>query len=125
MRANAKYAGQSKEFWANIRLISQEVGYTERGTNSIKIPTVDAIRKKFNDLGLISAHIIRADNTLTDFGQYLIDYFTYRSTILNEKVQDLLMSRESAEIEFISSPPNYPHLTLECTPPVELGQTTD
>lgn len=100
MRANAKYAGQSKEFWANIRLISQEVGYTERGTNSIKIPTVDAIRKKFNDLGLISAHIIRADNTLTDFGQYLIDYFTYRSTILNEKVQDLLMSRESAEIEF-------------------------
>jgi hypothetical protein len=100
LRANAKYTGQSKEFWANIRLISQEVGYTERGTNSIKIPTVDAIRKKFNDLGLISAHIVRADDTLTDFGQYLIDYFTYRSMILNEKVQNLLMSRESAEIEF-------------------------
>ena len=43
MRANNTFQRQSKEFWANIRLISQQVGYTERGKGTIKIPTKDEV----------------------------------------------------------------------------------
>lgn len=101
MKADPRFLTQPKEFWANVRTISQEVGYTERGANSIKIPSLKAIRHEFGKLGLSTSHIADAhDNTLTDFGYRLFDYFTYRATVLNDTVQGHFMSKESAEIEF-------------------------
>lgn len=100
MKADTRFITQPKEFWANVRTISQEVGYTERGANTIKIPSLSAIRTKFGRLGLTTAHIEGKDGGLTDFGQRLFDYFTYRADVLNETVQGLLMNKESAEIEF-------------------------
>lgn len=100
MKADARFLTQPKEFWANVRTISQEVGYTERGANSIKIPSLNAIRKKFDRLGLTTAHIAGADDTLTDFGQCLFDYFSFRATVLNNTVQRYLMEKDSAESEF-------------------------
>lgn len=100
MKADPRFLSQSKEFWANIRTISQEVGYTERGENSIKIPTLEAIRHEFNRLGLKSTHIGDTGNDLTVFGQRLFDYFSYRSKVLNDSVQWNFMKKELAEIEF-------------------------
>ena len=100
MKADSRFLTQPKEFWANVRTISQEVGYTKRGANSIKIPSLKAIRAEFSNLGLSAAHISATDNTLTDFGQRLFDYFTFRATVLNDTVQGYFMKKESAEIEF-------------------------
>jgi hypothetical protein len=100
LKADPRFITQPKEFWANVRIISQEVGYTERRSNSIKIPTLEAIRKKFSLLNLSTTHIAHTDNRLTDFGQDLFAYFTFRATVLNDTVQGLLMTKESAEIEF-------------------------
>lgn len=100
MKADTRFLAQPKEFWANVRTISQEVGYTERGANSIKIPSLNAIRKEFGRLGLTSAHIAGADDTLTEFGQRLFDYFAFRATVLNDTVQGYFMKKESAEVEF-------------------------
>ena len=100
MKADPRFISQPKEFWANVRTISQEVGYTERGTKSIKIPTLLAIRKQFEKLGLSAGHIVNGDNELTDFGKNLFDYFTYRATCLNDTVQGNLMDKAAAEIEF-------------------------
>lgn len=100
MKADLRFLTQPQEFWANVRTISQEVGYTERGTKSIKIPSLKAIRDKFDKLGLNASHIARTDNTLTDFGQRLFDYFTFRAEVLNDTVQGHLMNKESAETEF-------------------------
>jgi hypothetical protein len=33
MKANDKFLNLSKTFWANVRLISQAVGYTAKGTD--------------------------------------------------------------------------------------------
>ncbi len=100
MKANPRFLTQPKEFWANVRTISQEVGYTERGTNSIKIPSLNAIRHEFGSLGLSTAHITGTDNMLTDFGQRLFDYFTFRALVLNDTVQGQFMKKDSAEVEF-------------------------
>lgn len=100
MKAEPRFLTQPKEFWANVRTISQEVGYTERLTHSIKIPSLKAIRAKFYKLGLDTTHIAGTDDTLTDFGQRLLDYFTYRAKVLNDTIQGQLMNKESAEVEF-------------------------
>ena len=100
MKADARFLTQPKEFWANVRTISQEVGYTERSANSIKIPSLNTIRKEFGRLGLTTAHIAGADDTLTDFGQRLLDYFSFRATVLNDTVQGYFMKKDSAELEF-------------------------
>ena len=96
MKADARFLTQPKEFWANVRTISQEVGYTERGANSIKVPSLSAIRKEFARLGLTTAHIAGADNVLTDFGQLLFDYFAFRAAVLNDTVQWHFMKKDSA-----------------------------
>lgn len=100
MKADPRFLNQPKEFWANVRTISQEVGYTERRANSIKIPSLEAIRHKFGGLGLSAAHIADTESTLTDLGQRLFDYFTFRATVLNGIVQGHFMKKDSAEIEF-------------------------
>lgn len=106
MKADIRFLAQTKEFWANVRTISQEVGYTNRGNKrtgalpSIKIPTLNDVRQKFKKLNLRATGIANEDDTLTDFGQRLFDYFTFRATVLNETVQGHLMRKEAAEIEF-------------------------
>jgi hypothetical protein len=61
---------------------------------------LEAIRHEFGKLGLTTTHIAGTDNTLTDFGQRLFDYFTFRATVLNDTVQGHFMKKESAEVEF-------------------------
>ena len=100
MKADLRFLNQPKEFWANVRTISQEVGYTERGENSIKIPSLASVRRAFDKLGLSTIHIANVDNQLTDFGRNLFDYFSFRAEVLNNTVKGQLMSKETAEIEF-------------------------
>lgn len=100
LKAEVRFLNQSKEFWANVRTISQEVGYTERGTSSIKIPSLDAVREKLDRLGLSTVHVAGENGALTDFGKRLFDYFTFRAAVLNDTVQGYLMNRDSAEVEF-------------------------
>ena len=101
MKANLRFLSQPKEFWANVRTISQEVGYTERGKDAIKIPSLQSVREEFSKLGLSTAHIADDDNTLTDFGQCLFDYFAFRATILNGTVRHHFMKKDSALVEFM------------------------
>ncbi len=100
MKADSRFLNLPKEFWANVRTISQEVGYTERGAGSIKIPSLAAIRKEFGELGLTTSHIASMDDKFTEFGKNLSDYFTFRAGVLNDTVQYLFMKKDSAEVEF-------------------------
>lgn len=100
MKADPRFLSQPLEFWANVRTISQEVGYTERGAKSIKVPALNAIRQEFGRLGLSTAHIAGADDKLTEFGQRLFDYFVFRAAVLNDTVQGHFMRKDAAEIEF-------------------------
>ena len=100
MKPEQQFLSLHKEFWANVRTISQEVGYTERGAGTIKIPKLKDIKIKFKDLKLDTHHICNEAEQLTEFGKTLFAYFEYRAKILNGFVQSQLMNKEAAEIEF-------------------------
>lgn len=117
MKADPRFLAQPKEFWANVRTISQEVGYTGRGTGSIRIPTLAVIREAFAILGLNTAHIADVNGELTNFGRNLLDYFTFRATVLNDTVQGQLMNKQLAAEEF-----NRLRLQLRPTCPLPLNK---
>lgn len=100
MKADGRFLHQTKEFWAHVRTISQEIGYTRRGTKAILIPTLDEIRDSFADLSLSTDHIIGADGALTEFGTTLLGYFSFRAAALNDQVRHNLMDKKAAAALF-------------------------
>lgn len=100
MKADPRFLKQPKEFWANVRTISQETGYTDRKTSTLKIPSLTDIHKAFHGLNLKTDHIASSNGDLTPFGQALNDYFTHRASVLNDTVKSQLMSKDTAEVEF-------------------------
>lgn len=96
MIPKSKFLGQSHEFWANVKLISQEIGYTDRKSSDIKIPTLEEIQATYTKLSLDPKRII-INNKPTKFGKLLTDYFKYRSRILSEFAQNNLMDKKEAQ----------------------------
>jgi hypothetical protein len=101
LKADPRFLKQSREFWANVRIISQEVGYTVRGKGTIVVPTPTQIREAFNKLSLSTDHIADEHDNLTSFGATLIAYFTYRAELLYHVVQHYLMTKEQARTLFM------------------------
>ncbi|MBS0437077.1 MAG: hypothetical protein JSR75_19695 [Proteobacteria bacterium] len=95
MRADKKFGGQSKAFWAHVRSISEEQGYTDRKTGGIKLLTAAGIQSSMHELGLTSGHLVDKGK-LTPDGQLLVDYFAYRADKLDNFVQPRLMDAERA-----------------------------
>lgn len=100
MKAEPRFLAQTNEFWANVRTISQEVGYTDRRTKAIKVPSLADIREAFTHLGLTTTHIASSNGALTPAGKLLLGYFKYRAKVLNDTVQCQLMNKDTAEVEF-------------------------
>jgi hypothetical protein len=112
MKPNPQFKKQTKEFWANVRLISEIVGYTVRGKDSIKIPTIDEIIEGYALRGLSSSRLSK-NGTILKLGDELLQYFRYRAKVLNTSVQANLQDKEEAEKLFNS-------LKKRVAPPVEL-----
>jgi len=107
MQPDPRFVSQPKSFWANIRLISQEVGYTER--KQIKVPTLAEIRAAFWRIGLETNHIMNEQNSPTELGTKISDYFVHRAIALNKFVEPRLMDSEQAKDLFDK-------LTVDLTP---------
>lgn len=99
MKANKLFLNQPKSFWANVRSISQHLGYTLRGKKQIKIPTIEEMSSAMLALGLTSNHLTQNGIT-TEFGNLLIGYFKHRADVLNNFVESKLMNVEKAKQTF-------------------------
>jgi hypothetical protein len=99
MKADPKFATLPKSFWAAVRSVSQEVGYTIRGKSQVKIPTVGEIRRSFESLCLNPDRIGDAENP-TDLANMLLAYYEHRANILNNFVEPRLMDVKRARSEF-------------------------
>lgn len=106
MQPNKDFVGLPKAFWANIRTISQEVGYTvkprrQKGVKGqagpIKVPTPPEIKVALESIDLTASHLVAQDGHATDLGRQVIDYFEYRADVLNRVVEPLLMDAAKAE----------------------------
>jgi len=112
MKPDSRFVGLGSDFWANVRLISQHVGYTERrrpsrrgeGDNasrrscgSIKVPILEEITAAVSGIGLGTAHLLQVrSKRATDLGESLLDYFAYRAGALNGLVERQLMDKNQA-----------------------------
>ena len=106
MTADQRYSNESLEFWANVKLISQRVGYTEKGMSRIKVPSLAEIEVAFYGLGLDISRL-KAETNTTIFGEKLLGYFQYRANVLNGLVEPNLLTKDKAEALFLNLKNTY------------------
>lgn len=119
MQANPKFRNQSLEFWANVKLLNQRLGYVERSSvgqpeSRFKIPSVEDIIHVFQEEGLDSSNLVY-NNKFTDFGQEIIDYIIYRASVLLTQVKPNLMNQAEAKDLFYEY---YKNLSPQCPLPM-------
>lgn len=100
MKPDPRFLNQPKHFWANVRTISQHVGYTARGTRQILVPDLSVIVEALRELDLGTAHVVSKSGKPTALGQSLVAYFAHRAELLNKFVEPRLMNAEQAAEAF-------------------------
>lgn len=100
MKPNELFLKLPKAFWASVRLISQDVGYTEKETNRIKVPSREQIKTKLERREIDFEKIKSQTYNSKDFGTLLADYFAYRADILYSFVEPHLMDVKRARQTF-------------------------
>ncbi len=100
MKPDLRFLRQSKPFWAHVRSISQRLGYTDRTTGDIKVPTLPEIETALRDLSLSPAGLRGENGEPSALANLLIGYFGYRAEALNRIVRPSLMDVREAETLF-------------------------
>lgn len=100
MKPDERFLNQPKHFWANVRSISQHIGYTAKGTGQIEVPTLSEMKACLQALGLGSTHILNDHDQPTEFGVILHSYFAHRAERLNTFVEPRLMEVNRAKQVF-------------------------
>lgn len=88
------------EFWANVRTISEVVGYTSRRTGQVKRPTFEEMHLALRKVGLGTQHLVGDDGRPTGMGIKLLNYFEHRANTLNTYVEPRLMNVEDARTTY-------------------------
>tara|TARA_R110001592_G_scaffold57767_4_gene175609 strand:- start:134 stop:985 length:852 start_codon:yes stop_codon:yes gene_type:complete len=101
MKANNKFENLDLEFWANIKLLNQRLGYTIRKTKKnpeggFVVPSIEDIERVFSEEGLSTKRLIE-NGIFTDFGQLVVDYMEFRGEILTNEVEPNLMNKDQAK----------------------------
>ena len=100
MKPNDDFLKLPKTFWASVRLISQEVGYTEKGMDQIKVPLMEEIKSKLNKFGIDFDRLQIQKVGSQKLEILLQEYFTYRANVLNSYVEPHLMDATKAKRVF-------------------------
>lgn len=106
MRANSDFLNLGLEFWANVKLLNQRLGYAKRRSlknpnPSFVIPTIDSVRAVFGKEGLDTSKLIDdKKNDWTDYGKTLIGYLEFRSDVLMKHVEPNLLDAKKAKALF-------------------------
>lgn len=99
MKAEPKFLNQPKTFWAHVRTISENLGYTAKD-GRIKVPTLAEMRRAFARLSLDPDTLANDDQNPKPLAQTLILYFHHRARVLNRYVEPRLMDKERARKEY-------------------------
>jgi hypothetical protein len=100
VQPNQQFLRQPKSFWACVRTLSQAIGYTQRGTGRIKVPSPAQMRDAFGALGLNETQLAEIDGNATELGDRLHAYFQYRANVLNDHVRGQLMNLAQARAAY-------------------------
>lgn len=95
MQPHPLYRSLSKEFWANVRLLSQILGYTDRRTGRIRVYTPQEMVNGYLKNNLDSTHLVTG-STPTSLGEQVLAYIETRAELINVFVHQHLMSASQA-----------------------------
>lgn len=91
MLAFEQFSCMDASFWAFVKFISEMLGYTKRGTGTVKVYTSKMIHSLCNKEGI----------TVSDESIELASQYSYaRAALLNEFAERMLMDAETAAEEF-------------------------
>jgi hypothetical protein len=91
VKPDERFLAQPRAFWANVRTISQGLGYTRNG--QIATFSVKEMASALEHADLKADH-------LGDLGPHLEAYFQHRADLLNGDAQGYLMDLDDARLEF-------------------------
>lgn len=100
MKPDKRFAKKDKAFWGCVRSLSQDLGYTVRKEDRIKVPGFLEMRQGFVDLELNPDAIADRKGKPTQLGHDLHDYFSYRAEVLDRTAAANLMDFEEAKALF-------------------------
>lgn len=98
MQPNEQFTNLSPVFWANVRTISQALGYAERGTQRIRVHTRESIERAYSARSLSTDHLFDRRGA-TELGEALLEYFAFRAWVLESFVEPNLLDHEEALAE--------------------------
>lgn len=97
MKADKRFLNQPLDFWANIKLISQKAGYTDKKTKHIKVHTLEEIKKVYESNSLDYSKVIDKHDKFTPYGNLIVAYLQHRSYVLRHEVEPRLMKVDEAK----------------------------
>lgn len=97
MRATPRFLNKGKPFWASVRSLSEQMGYSKKG--ALSVPTLDSMCTAFEKLDL-DPSALRVDGQATPLAKELLDYFSERARILTDYVEPRLMNATQAKALF-------------------------
>lgn len=105
MKPNEKFKNLELEFWSNVKLLNQRLGYAERPSKKnpnpgFIIPNKNQIVKVFSEEKLNYSRLVE-NGKLTDFGNLIIEYMQYRGSQLTNHVATNLMNKDQAKELFL------------------------
>ncbi len=100
MKPSPEFAALNMEFWANVRLISQNAGYTKRGTHTVVAHDAEAMARAVERSGLDPSYLFHAVQGQPSLSSQLERYFAYRAEVLNAVVEPSLMSADTARAAY-------------------------
>lgn len=91
MKAFERFQGMDASFWAFVKYISENLGYTERGKGFVKKYPVNTIKSLCSERGIYASEV-----TIVSAAQYS----KMRADLLNRFAESMLMDAETASEEF-------------------------
>ena len=77
--------------------MSQAIGYTERRTKNIKVPTLLEMVAAYRSLNLDPSHVQDPQGCATPMAAAVLEYFAHRADVLNNYVRLQLMNADQAK----------------------------
>jgi len=100
MKPNEQFVNLPKHFWAMVRLVGQQCGYTQRGKGTVLIPARALVVEKLAAIGIdpkcLDVPIVGKSSMWAE----LIDYLKCRGEMLFDQIEPNLMDAAAAKKEF-------------------------
>ena len=100
MKPNDLFRKQPARFWANVKLVSEQVGYSIRGPRgsekALRTYTLDDVQRVYEAEGL-DGDFTRKEEKFFDL---VLSYMNYRAAIITDVVRPALMDRAEAEAAY-------------------------